>query len=68
LQENNLSRRKIWKRRQVYFKQASFLQLKFGIREDLSRPVAASHSRRIEPEFGGVPGGKTELLPFDKEF
>src|SRR6266566_1338685 len=66
LHRNDVPRREIRERRQVDLEQARFLQLTFGIRQDLSRSVAASHRRRVEPEFGGVPGEKTELSPFDE--
>ena len=54
--------------RQVDFEQTGLLQLTFGIRQDLSRLIAASDCRRIEPEFGGLPGEKTEISSFDEEF
>ena len=48
--------------------EARLLQLTFGIRQDLSGSIAASVRRRVEPEFGGVPGQKTEISSFDEEF
>ena len=68
LHGNHLSCWKVGERRQIDFEQARVLQLTFGIRQDLSRSVAATDRRREEPEFGGVPREKTEVSSFDKKF
>ena len=50
----------IGQRRNLDFEQAGFLQLTFGIGQDLSRRVAASHGGGEEPELRRLAGDKAE--------
>src|SRR6516165_5057660 len=65
---HHLPRRDIAKRWNLDFEQASVLKIAFGVRQDLSRCVAASHRGGEEPKLRRAAGDKTELASLDQQF
>ena len=64
---HHLPHRDIGKRWNLDFEQACVLKIAFGVRQDLSRRVAASHGGGEEPKLRRAAGYKTELASVDQQ-